>query len=110
MEIKEKVENKGVGDRSKEFKQGDAEAKVEGDDEKNGKDKEASFPVCRWTVHRVADAKEPLEGDADGHPSAPRESRLQDGVRDNLQRFHLALLHGRGQRHDILISISDFQK
>ena len=92
VEIKEKVENKGVRDRSKEFEQGGAEAKVEADDEKHGEDKEASLPVRRWAVHRVADAKEPLEGDADGHPTTAGKSRLQDGVRDNLQGFHLALL------------------
>ena len=92
MEIKEKVKNKGVRDRSKDFKQGDAQAEVEADDEKNGKDEEASLPVSRWTVHRMADPEEPFEGDADGHPPTARKSGLQEGVRDNLQGFHFAML------------------
>ena len=40
----------------------------------------------------MADPKEPLEGDAHCHPPTAGESGLQEGVGDNLQGFHLAVL------------------
>ena len=40
----------------------------------------------------MADTEESFEGDADGHPPTAGESRFQEGVRDNLQGFHLAVL------------------
>ena len=40
----------------------------------------------------MADPKEPLERDTDCHPTTAGESGLQEGVGDNLQGFHLAVL------------------
>ena len=60
MGVEEKVEKERVGDRSKDLKQGDAQAEVEDDDEENREDEEPSFPVSRWALHRVADTKKPV--------------------------------------------------
>ena len=65
MGVEEKVEKKRVGDRSKDLKQGDAQAEVEDDDEENREDEEPCLPVSGWAVHRVADTKKPVS-DATG--------------------------------------------
>ena len=48
----------------------------------------------------MADAEESLEGDADRHPSTAGESSLQEGVGDDLQGLHLALLEQVEQQEE----------